>query len=235
MSRVLAYAIVAAGLLTTVPAAAQIYADQGSDLYRAPRSDSENYALELRIGAYRPEADADFDRIYGDQQGPLVGLELDVLPLRIPYLGRIGGGLSFEWAQYRASACVDASCTNRASERSSFRIFPFGFMAVLRADVLARELGIPVVFTGKIGLDLIQFRERVGSRTSGSGIALGLRWAAQVALELDFINQRAARNLAEEWGINHTFFYFEVFGSTAENGVRLGDRLAYVGGLGLSF
>ncbi|MEO0323384.1 MAG: MXAN_2562 family outer membrane beta-barrel protein [Myxococcota bacterium] len=225
----------AAGLLTTVPAAAQIYADQGSDLYRAPRSDSENYALELRIGAYRPEADADFDRIYGDQQGPLVGLELDVLPLRIPYLGRIGGGLSFEWAQYRASACVDASCTNRASERSSFRIFPFGFMAVLRADVLARELGIPVVFTGKIGLDLIQFRERVGSRTSGSGIALGLRWAAQVALELDFINQRAARNLAEEWGINHTFFYFEVFGSTAENGVRLGDRLAYVGGLGLSF
>ncbi len=227
--------LAALGALGASPAAAQIYADQSSDLYRPPPADSENYALELRIGAYRPEADAEFDRIYGDQQGPLVGLELDVLPLRIPYVGRLGGGISFAWAEYRASACVDSTCSNRASERSSFRVFPFGFMAVLRADVLARELGVPLVFTGKLGLDLVQFRERVGSRDAGSGIALGLRWAAQVALELDFINPRAARNLAEEWGINHAFFYFEAFGSTAENGVRLGDRLAYVGGLGLSF
>ncbi|MEM1413818.1 MAG: MXAN_2562 family outer membrane beta-barrel protein [Myxococcota bacterium] len=227
--------LAAAALGTSASASAQVYEDQYSDRYRQPYEDSENYALELRIGAYQPDANRNFQTVYGDQRGPLVGLELDFLPLRIPYVGRIGGGLSFEWAEYRANACQDLACANRADERASFRIFPFGFMAVLRADVLARELGIPIVVTGKIGLDLIQARERVGSIETSSGVAVGLRWAVQVALELDWINPRAGRNLAQEWGINHSFFFFEAFGSTAENGIRVGDDIAYVGGLGLSF
>ena len=41
-----------------------------------------------------------------------------------------------------------------------------------------------------------------------------------------------ARNLDDEWGINHSYLLFELFGSTADFG---GSSLAWTGGLGLTF
>ena len=113
-----------------------------------------------------------------------------------------------------------------------FRIFPLQALLVLRVDVLARELNIPLVFAGKLGLDMVFSSIENGSTTEAEGRSFGFHWGAQVALELDFINPRRARNLDDEWGINHSYLLFELFGSTADFG---GSSLAWTGGLGLTF
>ena len=66
-------------------------------------------------------------------------------------------------------------------------------------------------------------------------MSLGLRWGAQVALELDFINPQRARVLDDEWGINHTMLFVELFGSTAESKLTLGTNLSWLAGLGMTF
>ncbi|MCB9599573.1 MAG: hypothetical protein H6720_04335 [Sandaracinus sp.] len=205
---------------------------------RARRSSSELFLFELKIGTYRTSGDAVGGgnagyRYFRGDKGPLVQLEFDALPLRIPYVGTVGLGASFGWVRYRARACLDIDCEpgdeNRADNKIKLRAFPIAPMAVLRIDVLAREAGIPLVFTGRIGLDM--FIYDVSGNGGGNGTTFGLRWAAQAALELDFINPRRARSLDEEWGINHTYLLFEMFGSTAE----MADPIAWTAGLGMSF
>ena len=107
-------------------------------------------------------------------------------------------------------------------------------MGVLRIDALPRHLSIPLVLTGKLGLDTV-FYDIKGGGQSARGFSIGLRWAAQIALELDFINPRRARALDEEWGINHSTLYLELFGSTADSAMNVGNNFAWAIGLGLTF
>ena len=53
----------------------------------------------------------------------------------------------------------------------------------------------------------------------------------QGALELDFFDGRAARELDEGWCINHTFLFVEYFRSYAKSTLRLYDR-TWSAGLG---
>jgi hypothetical protein len=111
----------------------------------------------------------------------------------------------------RRAAAPD--CDNRSDEREKLTLLPLTIMAILKVDVLARELGIPLVITGKLGLDTIFWRSRRGGDSQGSGRSLGLRWGVMFALELDFIEPRAARRLDEDWGINHSYLFMELYGS----------------------
>lgn len=205
---------------------------------RAERPSEERFAFELKVGTYRTSGDAIGGgnagyRYFRGDKGPLVQLELDVFAFRIPYFGSLGVGAALGWVRYKAGACLTTDCTpgesGRANNNVSLRAFPIAPMAVLRLDVLARDLGIPVVFVGKVGLDM--FIYNVSGSGGGSGTTFGVRWAAQAALELDFINPRRARALDDEWGINHTYLLFELFGSTAE----MADPLAWTIGLGMTF
>lgn len=201
---------------------------------RARRSSIERFALEFKIGTYRTSGDgvgggnAGY-RYFGNDRGPLLQLQLDYLAIRIPYVGHLGVGASFGWARFEGRACLDDTCSDRADNKVKLRAFPIAPMAVLRVDVLARELGIPILLAGRVGLDA--FIYDVSGSGGGGGTTLGLRWAAQVALELDFINPRRANALDEEWGINHTYLLFELFGSTAE----MADPIAWTAGLGMTF
>jgi hypothetical protein len=201
----------------------------------------ERFTVTLNLGMYQPVVGNDaFREIFGDEQGPYVGGEVHGLIYRIPYVGLIGAGVGVGWADYDGRACGTADdgspdCDNRVDEKSSFTIYPLSFLASLRIDVLARELNIPLVFTPKIGLDAVFYRARTGSETDTSGVSIGLRWAVEFALELDFLERRAARALDEEWGINHSFLFFQLFGSTAKTQLPVGDSLAWTAGLGFVF
>ena len=103
---------------------------------------------------------------------------------------------------------------------------------MLRVDALARKLGIPFVFTGKIGYRWAFWSSEVGGADDESGVSPGLTWAAQIALDLDFFDRRAARLMDEEWGINHSFIFFEVYGSdTADDATPVDDTI-WAAGLG---
>ncbi|MBO6937613.1 MAG: hypothetical protein JJ863_21770 [Deltaproteobacteria bacterium] len=224
--------LVLAMAATAAPAEAQY---TYSDAYDRNASSPETFAFEIRVGGYRPDGtngfDEAFQRNFGDEIGPMVGLELDVLPFRIPYVGMVGLGLRFDWAKYTGKARSTTGMGN-VDQSQEFRVFGLPLLAVLRVDVLARELNIPVVFTGKLGLHTVFTLIDNGSRREHSGVSNGLSWGAQVALELDFINPRRAANLDNEWGINHTALLFELFGNTAGIG---GANIAWTAGLGMTF
>jgi hypothetical protein len=78
------------------------------------------------------------------------------------------------------------------------------------------------------------FTEKIGGGKQ-SGRSHGFMWAAQLALELNFINPRRANSLDEDWGINSSFFFFELAGSDANSRAPVGDKLYFTGGLGLTF
>ncbi|MEM9191333.1 MAG: MXAN_2562 family outer membrane beta-barrel protein [Myxococcota bacterium] len=177
-----------------------------------PSVDSpERFALELRVGPYTPDdGRGAFDAVF-DDLGPLLAFEFDINAYRLKNVGMIGVGLSFGWVNYSGNAFSQGG-TVRSSEDTDLTLFPLSALAVVRIDVLPRLLNIPIVFAGKLGPDFVIWTSSTGENDFG-GVSVGLRWGAQVALELDFFDRRAARALDEEWGINHTFVFFEIFGS----------------------
>jgi hypothetical protein len=197
----------------------------------------EGYLLSLGVGSYRPDpGDAVFDEVYPGDNGPILLAEFDFFLYRIPFLGPIGLGIQGGWSAYKGSACELGSTTEciPSTQGAKFTIFPLNVMAVLRIDALARETPVPFVFTGKVGFDTVFFNENVGSGKQG-GSSFGFGWAAQFALELNFVNPRRANALDEDWGINSSFFFFEIAGSDANSRAPVGDKLFFTGGVGITF
>ncbi len=197
----------------------------------------EGYLLSLGVGAYRPNpGDPQFDLVYPDENGPILLLEFDFYLYRIPFIGPIGLGIAGGWSGYKGAACETANlpaCVP-STQSAKFNLFPLNVMAVLRIDALARETPVPFVFTGKVGFNSVFFNEKTGGSTS-KGRTHGFGWAAQFAIELNFVNERRANALDEDWGINSSFFFFELGGSDANSRAPMGDNLYFTGGLGLTF
>jgi hypothetical protein len=199
----------------------------------------EGYLLSFGVGAYRPDpGDQAFDLIYPGDNGPLLLAEFDFFLYRIPFLGPIGIGIAGGWAGYQGTACQAGTVTGNtctpSTESSKFALFPLNLLAVLRIDALARETPVPFIFTGKIGFSSVFFNEDVGGRKQG-GRSHGLAWAFQFALELNFINPRRANSLDVDWGINSSFFFFELAGADANSLAPVGDKFYFTGGVGLTF
>lgn len=201
---------------------------------KKPHFDSpEVAALELHVGMYQPDRvpNGAFQSFYGGDQGPLVGGEVDVQIWRIPYVGLLGAGGVISWARYSGRALLDTGLPS--DEKSTLTLYPLAVLAVLRVDALARFTKVPLVFAGKFGADLVPWNSQTGGSSDGSGFSVGTRWAAQVAIELDFLEPRSARRMHEVWGINHSYLFFEATGSTSYTSLQVGDRFAWTAGLGL--
>lgn len=197
----------------------------------------EGYLLSLGVGAYRPDpGDAAFDLIYPGDNGPILLGEFDFFLYRIPFLGPIGLGIQGGWAAYKGTACELGSATScvPTTQSAKFTIIPLNVVAVLRVDALARLTPVPFVFTGKVGFNSVFFNEDAGSGKQG-GSSTGFGWAAQIALELNFVNPRRANSLDVDWGINSSFFFFELAGSDANSKAPVGDKFYFTGGVGLTF
>jgi hypothetical protein len=199
----------------------------------------EGFLLSFGVGAYRPDPGIQaFNETYPSGSGPILLGEFDFFLYRIPFLGPIGIGVAGGWANYKGNACVvvNGACdpTQPTTDRAKFTLFPLNAMAVLRIDALARKTAVPFVFTGKVGYNSVFFKEEVGTGKS-SGRSHGFGWGVQVALELNFINERRANALDEDWGINSSFFFFELAGSNANSRAPVGDKFYFTGGVGLTF
>ena len=197
----------------------------------------EGYLLSFGVGAYRPDPGSEsFDLVYSGS-GPLLLGEFDLFFYRIPFIGPIGLGLQGGWAAYSGTACLQDSAPgqcNPSSDSAKFTLFPLNASAVVRIDAMARKTPVPLVFTGRIGFNSVFFNERVGGRKS-SGRSHGLGWGAQIALELNFVNERRANALDEDWGINSSFFFFEIAGSNTNSRAPVGDKFYFFGGVGITF
>jgi len=226
-ARLALLAAVTLALFSSAPAAAQI----NEELDSPPRdfSSTEGIALELRIGPFQPDNEA-FDRFFADDDGLLLGLELDVIAFRLKDILYLSGGGIVSWAKYKGTAVEEDG--TEATEETSLEIFPLSLLAVARLDVLPRKLGIPIILTGKLGYTWMNWSTETGGSDKASGWSLGLQYAGQIGLDLDTFDLAAARVMDEEWGINHSFLFLEVHGfePTGES-LDLGG-MSWVAGLG---
>lgn len=187
-------------------------------------------ALELKLGPYVPGGSDAFKRTFGDDKGWMLAAELQFTVWEIPHVGQLNLGAGFAWANYDAGA-IDSATNQRSDEKTEFTLYPLSALAVLRVDALARNTSIPLTFAGKLGADFVRWKATTGGQTDDDGLNIGMRWAAQVAFELDWFDRRAARRMDEEWGINHMLVLFEFIDSLTRG---TGDRTFQVG-LGVQF
>ena len=172
------------------------------------------WAFEFKLGPYTPDYDA-FKDTFNDDRGWLLGVELDALPLKIPYVGQAGVGLGWGWSSYKAKALTQDG--TRSGETTKLVLYPMSLLAVLRVDALARHTVVPLAFAGKLGADFVRWTTETGGSNDAGGLNKGFRWGLSAALELDFFDPKAARSLDEEYGVNHTYLMFELFESKTDS------------------
>jgi hypothetical protein len=227
-------ALVLAALGTSVVASAD---DESGVLesrhhrYESP----QNSALEFRFFPYKANVDNAPElggkTPYADAFGPnprlAIAAEFDWQVLRIPHLGTLGPGVSAGYTSISRPAKIKncppfpaGTTTCDSAEDTTLEVFPFYAVAVLRADVVMRELRIPLVpyVKGGVGMALWRASNTLGTSSStdgvsGKGHTWGTHWAAGLALHLNAFDNAAAVNLDNSVGINHTYAFFEVMSS----------------------
>jgi hypothetical protein len=232
LSQVLARTVVVLAALIATSSSAPAAAQLDEDLVPPARKfdSAEHNVLELRIGPWQPDDNASFDRIFGDDDGLLLGLELDVIAFRLDNILYLNGAGAIGWANYKGRA-FDAT-GNRATEESELELIPLSLLAVARFDAFARLLGIPFIVTGKLGYTWMHWDTDTGGSETATGWSLGISYAAQLALDLDSLDRAAARVLDEEWGINHTFLFVELHGFTPNDDSHPVGDMSWTAGLG---
>jgi hypothetical protein len=183
----------------------------------------QNGAIEARFGRYIPQVDktvpgSPFKDAFGSSSRYMFGLEADWQVLRLPHLGTLGPGLGWGYTRATGKARITASGLPSA-EQTALSVMPFYLVAVLRADVFSRELGIPIVPYAKLGLGYALWWASDGGTVSrengvlGKGISYGPQYALGGMFLLDFLDEQTARDADNSLGINNSYIFVEWFDS----------------------
>jgi hypothetical protein len=193
----------------------------------------ERFIVELRGGPASPDVtrDATYGTFFRGDSGPNLGFQLDGVVYRQPKWFYLTVGGSFSTISFKGHA-IQATDGTPASEETTLYIIPLTAVAGLRFDGLARRYSIPLVFTGRVGWEWAHWNTGTGSRTDATGWSLGPVFAVQAAFDLDIFQPDGARNLDEEWGINHTYLFAELYHfEPVGKSLQLGDT-SWLLGLG---
>jgi hypothetical protein len=180
--------------------------------------------VEARFGVYNPRVDksvpgAPYRDTFGDSNRYIVGLEGDWQATRIPHLGTLGPGLGWGYTRSSGYARLTSDLDRLSDEETSLTIMPIYLVAVLRADVLPREFGIPIVPYAKFGLGTAVWWSADGGETAyagdvkGTGFSYGMQYAIGGMFLLDVLDRQTARDADVSLGINHSYVFGEWYGS----------------------
>jgi hypothetical protein len=211
---------------------------QGVDVFGAygksiGRESPQVGLVEARFGAYNPRVDASvpngtpYADSFGNQMRFMAGLEGNWQLLRIPHLGTFGPGLGWGYTRSSGLARLTSDLTQVSGETTALTIMPIYLVAVLRADVLPRELGIPLVPYAKLGIGSALWWSSDGGKIAyadgvrGEGISFGPQYALGGMFLLDVLDKQTARDADVSLGINNSYVFAEwyvseldAFGST---------------------
>ncbi|MGH7294455.1 MAG: MXAN_2562 family outer membrane beta-barrel protein, partial [Polyangiaceae bacterium] len=212
---------------------------------------SQNFAFELRFAPFVPAIDTDpslhgatpYHDTFHNSSRVLFEMELDWQPLRIPHLGTLGPGLGIGYTKMSGPAPFlnphpnpDGSVSTISGETTALEIYPLYAVAVLRADVLWRELHIPLVPYAKLGIGYWLWRasNQLGTSTyggqSGVGGSLGTQLAVGLGFNLNVFDEYSAKNFDDAVGVNNTYVFAEYARSDLDglgiqgNPLRVGGR-----------
>jgi hypothetical protein len=199
-------------------------AREGEPSSGAKYFDPLHFVIELRFGPYFPEVDEEFpdlpdeekpyNKFFGDSPIFYFGLELDWLPLHIPYVASVGIGAS--WGYARAGGHTVVSDTGaEADSETHLNIFPMYIDGVIRVDGPLRELDIPVVPYLKLGLGAGAWSvsgpdgDTEADGRNGADTSLGLHVAVGGAVALNAFDPSSGMAMREATGIRYVYVYGE--------------------------
>ncbi|HEX4351486.1 MAG TPA: MXAN_2562 family outer membrane beta-barrel protein [Polyangiales bacterium] len=196
----------------------------------------ERFILEVRGGTSSPDVTRDtrYGTFFRGDSGPNLGAELDGVVWRQPQLFYLTLGASIGTISFSGHALAVNSDVS-VSEKTTLSLVPITGVVGFRFDGLARRFHIPLVLTARGGWEWMHWSTGTGARDDAAGWSVGPVISAQAALDLDSFEPGGARNLDEEWGINHTFVFAEIYRFIpVAKSLALGDT-SWLAGLGFIF
>ncbi len=221
-----------------------------TDVDTVPPESKQVGAFELRFGVYTPQVDDEpslhgatpYKDTFGNGSLFIFELEVDWQFWRWPggTLG-IGGSAGY----FQAYAKAKSASGETSGDYTVLNVVPFRMPFVVRIDWFARELGVPLVPYGKIGLDYyVWWILDAGDIASwnghdGEGGTFGWHGGGGLMILLDPIDPYAARTFDNEVGVNNSYLFFEYYYADISNfgasdAMYLGDN-TWVAGLALEF
>lgn len=209
----------------------------------------QHFAFEIKFGPYLPDVDSEFSGgarpyhdTFGDDDLFHTAIEFDWEYLRIPG-GTLAIGLGVGFMQ--AVGPTFTATGGKTGEDTVLNVLPVHFAATFRFDLLAANGWVPLVPYVKGGISLYYWWVLNGGGTAGTdadpawGYTPGWFFAPGVMLQLDFFEPSAAKTFDTEFGVNHSYLFFEGmlawiddFGSGAA--MALSD-MTWVAGLAFEF
>lgn len=236
------------GLLVAGPAAAQVVTAEKE--YQSPRY----FYAEIKFGPYAPNIDEEFSgsdsafhHIFGDGTDLMIHGELDWEIWK--GFGAICLGGEIGYYNNTTDAFTDSggsgspsTSTTRAASETGITLIPLSLLAVYRFDWLAERLRVPLVPFVKFGVNYTIWWIDIDGNTASyqgddaEGGTFGWQFNGGLAVQLDFLEPSAAKNLDVELGINHTYIFFEFthVGSVGETKLNVGDT-TWSGGIAFEF
>jgi hypothetical protein len=231
MSRCLPSAVAVALILYTGVANAQTVSGEALGGRHRSFESPQHFAAEVRFSPFTPAIDSDpalngakpYEKVFGSSPRLLFSAEFDWQALRIPHFGTLGPGVAAGYTAMNANAqfTTPQNGTMTSGETTSLQIFPFDAMAVLRVDVLWRDLRIPLAPYVKFGLGYALWRASntlgtsvyvdpsTGKSISGEGHSWGTHFAIGLGLNLNIFDEYAAKNFDDAMGVNNTYLFAE--------------------------
>lgn len=178
-----------------------------------------NMYLEFKLGPYFPLIDRDptltskpYESTFGN--GPMLLGEIEFDYQFFTKLGSIAAGFSIGYSEKYGHA-LDPTTGEVSSVSTSLQIVPMQLLAVYRFDYLAEKFSVPLVPYLKGGVVMIPWWASKGGEVEvsngfyGAGVRWGLAAIFGLALQLDFLEPRLARDLDSSTGINHSYLFAE--------------------------
>jgi hypothetical protein len=187
---------------------------------RGEKSESkQDSAYEFRLGRYIPEADSGlgstpFQDTFGNDTRYIIGAEGDWQLFRIPHLGTLAPAFGFGLTKFTAKARFTVGGGLSDSDTRLW-ILPMYVVGVLRADVIPRELSVPLVPYAKLGLGYGLWWSSDGQKNAksngvvGRGASYGPVYALGGMFLLDILDEDDAKSADGLTGINNSYLFLE--------------------------
>ncbi len=178
--------------------------------------------LEVKLSPFTPlldrpflsreEAQRPYYTTFGG--GPMLLGELEVDYQFFQKFGSLAGAVSLGYAE-KYGRSLDAVTLQRVEQSTGLHIVPIKALLVYRFDWAKQKFHIPLVPYAKGAFVMMPWwvtnggKIEINGTERGEGVKFGFAGVLGLSLELDFIDQRLARDFDSSVGVNHTYIFAE--------------------------
>jgi hypothetical protein len=210
-------------LLATAASAQQFELSETKKRIESPRQ----MFFEAKLSPYtplldrpflsQPEAQRPYYAVFGG--GPMLMGEIELDYQFFQKFGSLAGGISVGYAEKFGKAIDAASLEmgtpTRVDQTTGLRIIPIKALLVYRWDYAKEKWNVPLVPYVKGAFVAMPYFLLNGTDVElygvqrGEGVKFGLAGVLGLALQMDFLDPRLARDFDSSVGVNHTYLFAE--------------------------